>query len=121
MAGADMSQHQMFRRVPVPAQLAQKLQTTTLPAPIRGLIESENLAFSQPGGAVLLDNWIPTMRSLKLRGGCKKWCDLYDDGVNPVPPSTDPSRTPIISAFEYASGNVQKMFAGQQTKLWDVT
>ena len=102
-----MSPYQAFRRMPVPPQVAQQLQVTTIPAPTRGLIESENYAFMQPGGASVLDNWKPTLRSIQLRGGCQRWCTL------------DPE--PVVSAFEYSSGNIQKMFAGQQTKLFDVT
>ena len=102
-----MSPYQSFRRVPVPSQLAQQLQVTTIPSPVRGMIESENLSFMQPGGAVVLDNWKPTLRSIQVRGGCERWCTL------------DPE--PVVSAFEYSSGNIQRMFAGQATKLFDVT
>ena len=64
-----MSQHQAFRRVPVPQQVAQNQKTVTLPAPTRGIIESENEAYMQPGAALVCDNWVPTMRGVKLRGG----------------------------------------------------
>ena len=102
-----MTQFQAFRRVAVPPQIAEQVQVTTLPAPTRGLIESENYAFMQPGGAVVLDNWKPTMRSIQVRGGIVRWCEL------------DPE--PVVSAFEYSSGNIQRMFAGQASKLFDVT
>jgi hypothetical protein len=103
-----MSQHQAFRRAPVPAQVAAKLETITIPAPTRGLTLSESEAFMQPGGAVILDNWAPTLRGLKLRGGCDRWCVL-------------PETTPVISTFRFASGNNQRIFAGNATKLYDVT
>jgi hypothetical protein len=104
-----MSTHALFRRQPVPQQLAPPLQTVTLPAPIRGIIESENEAFMQPGGAIVQDNWIPTMRGCRLRGGTKTHCTLPD--VNPV-----------VSAFEYVNGaNVHQMFASQHDKLYNVT
>jgi hypothetical protein len=32
-----------------------------------------------------------------------------------------PETTPIISGFEYVSGNVQRMYAANATKLYDVT
>ena len=115
-----MSQHQAFRRVAVPQQVAQQLQTITLPAPTRGIILNENFSYMQPGGALVCDNWVPTLRGVKLRGGCIRHCDLHALDA-PVPPVPDPSRKPVISGFEYISGNVQKMFAGQQTKLFDVT
>jgi hypothetical protein len=103
-----MSQHQAFRRMAVPAQVAQQLQTITIPAPTRGIIQNENEAYMQPGAAVVCDNWAPTMKGVKLRGGCVRWCVL-------------PETTPIISGFQYASGNNQRMFAGNATKLYDVT
>ena len=103
-----MSANQAFRRVPVQSQMAQQLQSTTLPAPTRGIIMNENFTFMRPGGAVICDNWMPTMRGVRLRGGCQRWCVL-------------PETTPIISGFEYISGNIQKMYAGNATKLYDVS
>jgi hypothetical protein len=103
-----MSQHQAFRRQAVPQQVAQQLQAMVIPAPTRGIIENENYGFMQPGGAIICDNWAPTLRGVKLRGGCQRWATL-------------PETTPVISGFEYISGNVQKMFAGNATKLYDVS
>jgi hypothetical protein len=97
-----------FRRMPVPQQVAQQLQVTTLPAPTRGLILNENESFMQPGGALVLDNWKPTMKGIALRGGCTRWCTL-------------PETTPVISMFQFISGNNQKIFAGNAAKLYDVT
>jgi hypothetical protein len=103
-----MSQHQFFRRSPVPPQAAQQLQTITIPAPTRGLILNENEAFMQPGAALVCDNWKPTMRGVSLRGGCEEWCQL-------------PETTPVISAFEYNSGVKHQIFAANQTKIYNVT
>lgn len=109
-----------FRRQPVPAQVAQALRTATIPAPTRGIVMNENEAFMMPGGANVQDNWYPTMRGIKLRGGTIRWCDLHAlDAV--VPPVPSALRLPVISAFEYVDGNQQRMFAGQATKLFDVT
>lgn len=115
-----MSRHMAFRRQPVDPQAAQQLRTINIPAPTRGLIMDENEAFMQPGGALIQDNWMPTMRGSKLRGGSRRWTDLHAlDAI--VPPINDPSRKPVISAFEYIDGNIAKMFAAQQTKLFDVS
>ena len=103
-----MSQHQFFRRSAVPAQVAQKFEITTLPAPSRGLVLSENFAYMQPGAAVVLDNWKPTLQGIQLRGGCITWATLAET-------------TPVISMFEYTSGSVAKIFAGNATKLYDVS
>lgn len=103
-----MSLHQAFRRVPVPPQMAQHSTPYIIPAPTRGIIQSENYTFMQPGGALICDNWVPTMRGVKLRGGYIRWCEL-------------PETAPIISSFEYKAGNIEKMFAANASKLYDVT
>jgi hypothetical protein len=103
-----MSAHQAFRRMPVDPQVALQLRALNLPAPTLGLNTSTNPAIMAPGTAVVHDNWKPTMRGVALRGGCARWCAL-------------PETTPVVSAFEYDSGNVQKMFAGNAAKLYDVT
>lgn len=115
-----MSMHQAFRRQAVPQQAAQQLRAITLPAPTRGIILNENFAYMKPGGAIICDNWIPTLRGVQLRGGCIRYCDLHALDT-PVPPVPSTLRKPVISAFEYVSANVQKMFAGQDTKLFDVS
>jgi hypothetical protein len=103
-----MSQRQAFKRVPVPQQLQQRLETTTVPAPVRGIIMDENLAYMQPGAAIICDNWKPTLRGVALRGGSVVQCTL-------------PETTPVLSGFRYASGNNQRIFAANATKLYDVT
>lgn len=72
-----MSRHLAFRRQPVEQSYAQNLRTRTFPAPSKGLIESENESFMQPGGCLICDNWAPTMRGVKLRGGSIRHCDLH--------------------------------------------
>jgi hypothetical protein len=86
-----MSQHQAFRRQAVPAQIAQQLRTITIPAPTRGLVLNENESFMQPGAALVLDNWKPTMKGIALRGGCTLWATL-------------PEATPVVSLFQVISG-----------------
>src|SRR5580765_5320785 len=110
----------LHRRIPVPQQFEQSLRTTTFPAPTRGIVQSENESYMQPGGANIQDNWAPTMRGVKLRGGTVRYCDLHalDATVPPVPSAL---RQPVISAFSYVSGTAEKMFAAQPTKLFDVT
>lgn len=66
------------------------------------------MTYMQPGGAVVMDNWLPTMQGAKIRGGCFRWATL-------------PETTPVISAFEYASGNTRRMYAANATKLYDVS
>ena len=104
-----MSGHAAFRRQPVPGQMALQHQTVTLPAPIRGIIEVENWAYTKPGCATILDNWFPTQKGAKLRGGTERWMTLPD----PV--------EVVRSGFEYVSGTVNRMFAATDTRLFDVT
>ena len=162
-----MSSHAAFRRQALPQQYVQNLKPHTLPAPTRGIVQHENEAFMQPGGCIVCDNWFPTMRGVKLRGGCIRHCDLHAldapawanstvysignqryDGSNgtiwqcavahtsPATPTTfaqdraaNPTRwtavtftrNPVVSMFEYAYGSNLRIFAAQQTKVFDVT
>ena len=104
-----MSGHAAFRRQPVPGEMALHHQVATLPAPIRGILETENWAYTKPGCATIIDNWFPTQKGLKLRGGTERWAVLPD----PV--------EIVRSGFEYISGNQQRMFAATSTRLFDVT
>jgi len=115
-----MSVHQGFRRQPVPPQVSQRHQAITVAAPMAGLTDSDNPAFMKPNTAVMLDNWVPTMRGIKLRGGFIRHCDLHalDATVPPVPSNL---RKPVVSAFEYVDALSRKIFAAQQDKLFDVT
>jgi hypothetical protein len=109
-----------FRRQPVPQQSAQILRALSIPAPTRGIITNENEAYMQPGGAVMQDNWVSTMRGVKVRGGSVRWNDLHALDT-PVPPVPDPSRLPVVSSFEYASASKRYMYAANATKLFDIT
>ena len=55
---------------PVPAQ------TGTIPAPVRGWVLNESLIAASPGGARILDNWIPTETGVRARAGCAKYATL---------------------------------------------
>src|SRR6187401_696188 len=103
-----MSAHAAFRRQPVPGNYAQALKTVTLPAPTRGLVQHENDAYIGPGAAIVSDNWFPTMKGVKLRGGSTRYATL-------------PEAVPVISSFEYVDTSQHRMFAAQATKVYDVT
>ena len=173
-----MSQHQFFKRTAVSPQLAQQLRTVTLPAPTRGLVLNENESFIQPGAALVLDNWKPTMKGLALRGGCTLWKDLFDTtpapwannkvytnlptghgsqvtdtndntywqcqvqhisaasgtfaadraahptywaSISKPPPLPDNAIEAVVSMFQYASGNNQRIYAATRHWLFDAT
>ena len=96
--------------MPVPQQVAQQLQTMTIPAPTRGLILNENESFMQPGGALVLDNWKPTMKGTgAARRLHQRWATL---------PETHAGRLRCSST---SAATISSMFAGNATKLYDVT
>jgi hypothetical protein len=103
-----MSLHAAFRRQAVQPQIAEQLEPITVPAPTRGLALSENETFMSPGGAIVMDNWRPTLKGCSARGGHLQWAAL-------------PETTPIYSGFSYQSGSNRRMFVGNATKLYDVT
>ncbi len=100
--------YQAFKRVTIQPQFVQRMETITFPAPARGLVLDENETLMRPGGALVMDNWKPTLTGVALRGGCTLWCTL-------------PETTPIISAFEYASGNNRRMYFANAGKVYDAT
>lgn len=97
-----------FRRYSAPAEVAQRLLPKTIPAPTRGLILNENPAFMQPAAALVLENWFVTENTIRLRGGSQTWASL-------------PETTPVRSLFNYVTGFARKLFATNDTKLYEVT
>lgn len=83
-----------------------ELHHKTFPAPIRGWVMNENLSDSPGKSALQLDNWFPTSRSIRLRGGTPKYATL-DDAVT--------------SMFTYNGGASEKFFAATAADIFDVT
>jgi hypothetical protein len=98
---------QGFRRIAVAGQARQQMQTQTFPAPTRGWITNENLMLATPGGAARLENWFPTQRGIRLRGGTVRRATI---GTGPV-----------VSLFSYQAGSIRRLFATSATQLFDVT
>lgn len=71
------------KRAPVRKGQTQKVpaQAYSFAAPMRGWILDENLMMAQPGGARVLDNWIPTQRGARVRGGCVETADIGTQAV----------------------------------------
>lgn len=90
---------------PKAERMRQKMAPFQFPAPVRGWIENESLAFPQPGGASLLENWFPTATSIRLRGGCVRHATLDDT---------------VESLFAYRAGS-QRMFGSDETSVYDIT
>lgn len=80
-------------------------ESYVFPAPIRGWVLNENLAQVTPGGARILDNWIPTTTGIRVRRGAVKHATL-------------PSECKALFTYGVAS---RKMFAATATAIYDVT
>lgn len=95
-----------FRRrvVPPPARSAAKPKGFL--APIRGWIQSESLALAEPAGASVLENFFPTTRGIRPRGGSLRHATI-DDGVK--------------SLMAWRSGGLLKLFASDADSIYDVT
>lgn len=95
-----------FRRRSVPAQLKSQAQPKTFLAPIRGWIQSESLAASKPNGASILENFFPTTRGIRPRGGSLRHATI-DDGVD--------------SLMVWRSGTSERLFASDQDSIYNIT
>ena len=84
---------------PVPAQNA------SIPAPVRGWVLNENLVAASPGGARILDNWIPTETGVRTRGGAAKYATL-------------PAAVTAIWAYNSGTG---RAFAATSTGVFEIT
>lgn len=77
------------------------------PAPTRGLVANGNLAVSQPGTAVLMENFWPTATGIITRRGSETHNTL--------------AAGPVRALFSYTSGTIGKMFAANDAQITDVT
>lgn len=90
-----------------PNPQAPRMQHKAFPAPSRGWIANENLALSQPGGALMLENWFPTSTGIRSRGGSLKYATV--------------SSGPVLRMWTYKSGDVEEFFASDETKIFNIT
>lgn len=60
------------------AAVERSYQAYSFPGPTLGWVSDHNLAMSQPGGAVILDNIFPTATGGILRRGCQQQASLAD-------------------------------------------
>jgi hypothetical protein len=93
-------------------QTAQKPATYkpyTIPAPTLGIIANANPAQPPPGGALVLENFIPRATDALLRRGSQLY-QIVSDGVEDV-----------LSLFTYKNGNNEKMFAATAAGIFDIS
>lgn len=98
-----------LKRVPVSGGARSRRKVKTFPAPVRGWVQNENLALARPGGARQLDNFFPTVSSIRVRGGSEKWATLGS------------TSTPVQSLFRYKSGATEKFFGTTAGSIFDIT
>lgn len=82
--------------------------TKSFPAPVRGLIQNENLSSSGPAGAYVLDNWFPTQTGIRLRKGSFKH-------------ATVSAIDKVEKLFTYKSGSTEVMFAATNDSVFDIS
>lgn len=75
--------------------------------PVRGLTLNETLASSDQGGARVLDNWFPTVRGARVRGGSRKYATI--------------GTSPVQRLFSYKSGSLEQFFASDEENIFDIT
>lgn len=85
---------------------AEPARAHPFPAPIRGLVLNENIANPGPAGALVLDNWICTTKSIRVRGGSTVHVTLP---------------TSVTSIFSYLSGGAEKFFASTINAVYDIS
>ncbi len=83
-------------------------QTYNFPAPVRGLVTNENIARATPGGAAVLENWVPLEYSARIRGGLQNAGRVH-------------ATTACTALMTYSSGATNKLFAANATEISDLT
>lgn len=81
-------------------------QPKPLPAPIGGLVTSQNIGAMQPGTAIVMKNWRPTLTGIRVRGGNTLYATL---GTGPVE-----------SLMSYV-GNTRQIFGAAGGNIYPIT
>lgn len=80
----------------------------SFPGPSQGWVSDQNLAIGQPASAYRLDNIFPTASGGILRRGHVLHAEVEAD-------------VPVKTLFTYTSGSTNKLFAINDTAVWDAT
>ncbi len=95
-----------FRPRPIAASVQMQAGTRTFAAPVKGWIQSESLAADIEAGASVLENFFPTTRGIRPRGGLLRHATI-DDGVT--------------SLMAWRSGSAEKLFASDSDSIYNIT
>lgn len=93
-------------RVSRPAVNPPVNRFVSIPAPLRGWIENDNLAANRGLGCVVCENWFPTASSIRPRGGFLKRTEVG---------------APVAGLIPYRSGASEKLFASSDAGLYDIS
>jgi hypothetical protein len=104
----------MLRGSPASApQRARRAEVATFTAPVGGWISNRALAMPNPDGAPQgaerLDNFFPTATGCVLRRGSRPYAQIGDEGLI------------VASLFKYIVGENSRMFAANETTIYDIT
>lgn len=98
----------MFYTSEKAVQSQGKQRIKRFPAPVRGLIRNENIALTQPGGALFLENWFPTSTGMRSRRGIRKHATLTGASA-------------VAAIMPYQGSGVSKLFAANDSGIFDIT
>lgn len=104
----------MLRGAPAsnPAR-SRRSEVATFTAPVAGWISNRALAIPNSEGvaqgATRLDNFFPTATGCVLRRGSASYAQIGDQGL------------PTLSLFKYIVGENSRMFAANETTIYDIT
>ena len=87
-------------------------RVTKIDASVKGWHMNEPISAMDPQAAVQLDNWVPEPGGLRLRYGYQQYATLPTGGA------PDPR---VFTLMTYLSGTTQKLFAGFNKAIYDVT
>lgn len=95
-----------FRRRNMPGPAQAHSFPKSFPAPIRGWIESESLAQDIQGGASVLENFFPTTRGIRPRGGLLRHATITAG---------------VQSLMVWRSGTAERLFGSDSTAIYNIT
>ena len=78
----------------------------TFTAPTRGLVTNQNLSNAVKEAAFQLENWFPTERGIRLRGGAQLFATIAGA---------------VTAMFSYSSGGTGNLFAADADNIYDIT
>lgn len=95
-----------FRRPQIPAPAQSRTAPKSFLAPIRGWVQSESLAAAGPNGASILENFFPTTRGIRPRGGSLRHATVTAG---------------VKSLMVWRSGTSERLFAADGTAIYNIT